>query len=154
MGASLPEWLTSSTSRVIAAWGFTIGRRGLGSALSPPSCHTLILARPCTPPHAAVWLSRHPHVYAHLGHHLRTAPPWCYLGGLLGVTVVAAGAFIPQRLTFSSYFVCTVSGQLAASMLFDRWGPHASSYLGVWAPRASPPAVKANAVFVGRNKCY
>ena len=88
---------------------------------------------------SGVWLSQHPHVYSMLGAHMAAAPGWCYLGGLVGVSVVAAGAYIPQLLSFSSYFVCTVSGQLAASMLFDRWGhPHVER-AALFVKKASSP---------------
>ena len=47
---------------------------------------------------------------------------WMYLGGFMGVSVVAAGAFIPGRIPFSTYFICLVAGQLGCSFLYDRCG--------------------------------
>ncbi len=45
---------------------------------------------------------------------------WMYFGGFMGVAVVAAGAYIPGRLPFSTFFICSVAGQLGCSFLYDR----------------------------------
>ena len=48
--------------------------------------------------------------------------PYLYIGGLMGVIVIAAGAFIPGRIPFSTYFICVVAGELGCSFLYDSVG--------------------------------
>lgn len=53
----------------------------------------------------------------------RAAPPWLYaLGGLLGITVVLAGAVVTPRLGVAVFVGCLVLGRLLVGLLLDHLG--------------------------------
>lgn len=53
---------------------------------------------------------------------ISTLPIWVGLGGLIGVLVVAGGAYIVPITGAAVFFVCFVSGQLFGSVLLDQSG--------------------------------
>ncbi|MFT5893158.1 MAG: transporter family-2 protein [bacterium] len=53
---------------------------------------------------------------------LSTLPWWSVLGGLIGVGIVAGGAFLAPILGAALFFVCLVAGQLFGSAIADHLG--------------------------------
>ena len=53
---------------------------------------------------------------------LSSLPWWSVLGGLIGVAVVAGGAFLAPILGAALFFVCLVAGQLFGSAIADHFG--------------------------------
>jgi transporter family-2 protein len=49
-------------------------------------------------------------------------PPWLWLGGVMGVIIVSALTFAPQRLGVVAFSGLLIGGQLATAALVDRFG--------------------------------
>lgn len=47
---------------------------------------------------------------------------WHWFGGVLGVIYVSSGVVIPSIIGYSSFFVCTLAGQLLLSLLSEVFG--------------------------------
>lgn len=61
----------------------------------------------------------------------RRPAAWQFLPGAIGVTFVSAGAALAGRIGFAVFFIACVVGQLAASILLDRYGWVGSPKLGL-----------------------
>ncbi|WP_375688879.1 DMT family transporter [Pseudooceanicola sp. LIPI14-2-Ac024] len=53
---------------------------------------------------------------------LRAMPVWVWLGGMLGIAVVAISTLAVPRLGAAGYLVALVAGQMVAAALYDRAG--------------------------------
>lgn len=53
---------------------------------------------------------------------LSQLPWWAVLGGLIGVGIVAGGAFLAPIMGAALFFVCLVAGQLFGSAIADHFG--------------------------------
>jgi transporter family-2 protein len=49
-------------------------------------------------------------------------PPWLWLGGVMGVIIISALTFAPQRLGVVAFSGMLIGGQLATAALVDRFG--------------------------------
>ncbi|MBA4062120.1 MAG: EamA-like transporter family protein [Isosphaera sp.] len=52
---------------------------------------------------------------------VRTAPWWAWVGGPLGLMVVAAGAFLTRELGAALFIALVVGGQLLCSLVLDHY---------------------------------
>lgn len=53
---------------------------------------------------------------------IRALPMWVWVGGVLGICVVVLSILAVPRLGVAGYVAMAILGQLAASLVFDRWG--------------------------------
>jgi transporter family-2 protein len=53
---------------------------------------------------------------------LRHAPPWQFLGGLIGVVFVTASLLAVPRIGVPGMIVAALAGQVTAGLLIDRFG--------------------------------
>ncbi len=51
-----------------------------------------------------------------------SAPPWVWLGGLLGATYLASATMLISRLGAASLICLVILGQILSSMLLDHYG--------------------------------
>lgn len=49
-------------------------------------------------------------------------PWWCWLGGLMGASLVLAGVFLSHRLGAAAFVACFILGQLTSSVVVDHFG--------------------------------
>jgi transporter family-2 protein len=49
-------------------------------------------------------------------------PPWLWLGGVMGVIIISALTFAPQRLGVVAFSGMLIGGQLLTAALVDRFG--------------------------------
>jgi transporter family-2 protein len=56
------------------------------------------------------------------GHHVREAPVWVWVGGLLGAFYVTSTVVVPVRIGGAAFFGILVAAQLVTSVVLDRMG--------------------------------
>jgi bacterial/archaeal transporter family-2 protein len=52
----------------------------------------------------------------------RSAPPWSYLGGILGAAYILLIVICAPKLGIGNVTVMVLAGQLVAAMVIDHWG--------------------------------
>ena len=70
-----------------------------------------------------------------LAHALKT-PAWMWIGGLMGLTVVASITFAQPRIGASATIGILIAGQLAAGAVIDRFGLFGVEQIDISTPRA------------------
>jgi bacterial/archaeal transporter family-2 protein len=64
------------------------------------------------------------------------APPWMWLGGLMGLTVVFAITFAQPRIGATATIGILIAGQLLMGAVIDRFGLFGVEQIGISWPRA------------------
>ncbi len=70
-----------------------------------------------------------------LGHGFR-APPWMWLGGLMGLTVVFTVTFAQPRIGATATIGILIAGQLVMGAVIDRFGLFGVTQIGISPARA------------------
>ena len=70
-----------------------------------------------------------------LGHAFRQ-PPWMWLGGVMGLTVVFTITFAQPRIGATATIGILIAGQLVMGAVIDRYGLFGVTQIGISLPRA------------------
>ena len=70
-------------------------------------------------------------------HHVGRTPPWMWIGGLMGLTVVSSITFAQPRIGATATIGILIAGQFVAGAAIDRFGLFGVHRIDISAPRAA-----------------
>ena len=69
-------------------------------------------------------------------HHIGATPPWMWLGGLMGLTVVGSITFAQPKIGATAVIGILIAGQLVMGAVIDRFGLFGVHQIAISVPRA------------------
>ena len=69
-------------------------------------------------------------------HHIGATPPWMWIGGLMGLTVVGSITFAQPKIGATAVIGILIAGQLVMGAVIDRFGLFGVHQIAISVPRA------------------